>query len=144
MPAEAPVQNAGGLLIDPAGRILLGLRAAHKSVAPNLWDIVGGRVESGESLEKALVREVTEELGVQPVRFLLLDTVPEPPHGLPDVLHHVFAITEWSGGDPYNACDEHAEIRWFTIDEVRELANKTPLDFADLQARGQASLPVRP
>lgn len=136
MPNDVPVQNAGGLLIDPTGKMLLGLRAHDKPVAPDLWDIVGGRVEACETLEEALVREVIEELGVEPTRFRLLASVPEPSSGPPEVLHHVFAVTEWMGGAPYNACDEHSEVRWFTIDDVRNLANKTPLDFDDLHARG--------
>lgn len=140
------VQTAGGLLIDSRGRILLGLRARHKLMAPEHWDIIGGHVEPGENPDDALVREILEELGVRPIRFLLLDSVVGPSDGgaLPTV-HHVYSITAWEGGSPRNACDEHAEIRWFTISEIRGLSNKTPFDFDDLCARasnGAAGTPT--
>lgn len=131
-----PVQTAGALLIDPAGRMLLGLRAAHKRAAPLHWDILGGHVEPGETVEAALTRELLEELGVQPVRFHLLDALVErSDDGAPQAVHHVYAVTQWSGGDPRNVSDEHAEIRWFTIGEVHKLTNRTPFDFAGLHAR---------
>lgn len=141
---DAPVQTAGGLLIDPRGKLLLGLRGRHKRIAPGHWDIIGGHVEPGEAPEDALVREIFEELGVRPIRFRLLDSFVEPSDGgaLPAV-HHVYSITEWEGGSPRNACDEHTEIRWFTISEIRGLSNKTPFDFDDLYARASDDTAAR-
>ena len=31
---------------------------------PNCWDLIGGHVEDGETVEEALIREVKEELGI--------------------------------------------------------------------------------
>ena len=133
----APIRTAGGLLIDPGGRMLLGLRAPHKRVAPCHWDIVGGHVEPGETVEAALVREIVEELGVRPIRFSLLDALAEPSDGCAvPVIHHVYAITRWDGGSPRNACGEHSQIRWFTIGEIRALTDKTPFDFDALHVHG--------
>jgi 8-oxo-dGTP pyrophosphatase MutT (NUDIX family) len=137
-PGDAsPVQTAGGLLIDAAGRILLGLRAHHKRVAAGYWDIIGGHLKFGESAEDALVREIHEELGVTPTCYRLIASVCEPPSlaGETGCVHHVFLITEWTGGGPRNACDEHARIGWFRPSEIRELANKTPFDFDGLLER---------
>jgi 8-oxo-dGTP diphosphatase len=50
-------------LVDPQGRVLLAQRPAHKSLG-GLWEFPGGKVEPGESLEEALIREVQEELAV--------------------------------------------------------------------------------
>ncbi len=50
-------------LVDPAGRVLLAQRPAHKSLG-GLWEFPGGKVEPGESPEAALIREVMEELAV--------------------------------------------------------------------------------
>jgi 8-oxo-dGTP diphosphatase len=50
-------------LIDPAGRVLIAQRPAHKQLG-GLWEFPGGKVEPGESPEEALVRELREELDI--------------------------------------------------------------------------------
>jgi len=50
-------KTVGALLIDGAGRVLLGLRASSKKAWPGHWDTIGGRVEPGERLDAALIRE---------------------------------------------------------------------------------------
>ena len=60
-------KTVGALFIREDGRILLGLRAAWKKAWPCHWDAIGGRVETGESLDDSLVREIQEEVGVMPI-----------------------------------------------------------------------------
>jgi 8-oxo-dGTP diphosphatase len=50
-------------LLDGEGRVLIAQRPQGKSLA-GLWEFPGGKVEPGESLEAALVRELKEELDV--------------------------------------------------------------------------------
>lgn len=50
-------------LIDDAGRVLLAQRPEGKDMA-GLWEFPGGKVESGETPEAALVREIEEELKI--------------------------------------------------------------------------------
>ncbi|MEU7019227.1 NUDIX domain-containing protein [Streptomyces sp. NPDC046203] len=57
--AKPPVAQAslgaGVVVLDEAGRVLLGL---HRS---GVWELPGGAVEPGESVEEAAVRELAEE-----------------------------------------------------------------------------------
>jgi 8-oxo-dGTP diphosphatase len=50
-------------LVDPDGRVLLAQRPPGKSMA-GLWEFPGGKVESHETPEAALIRELKEELGI--------------------------------------------------------------------------------
>jgi 8-oxo-dGTP diphosphatase len=54
------------LLFDRHGRLLVYLRDDKPEIPfPNHWDFFGGHIESGESPEQALMREVREELGLE-------------------------------------------------------------------------------
>jgi mutator protein MutT len=123
-------RTVGALLIRSDGNVLLGLRAPTKKTWPRHWDTIGGRVEEGESLDQALVREVQEEIGVTPVEFELIATVRERrPEDYGDALHHVYAVARWQGGDPANICDEHTEIKWFSISDMFLLTNIVDADY---------------
>jgi 8-oxo-dGTP diphosphatase len=91
---------------------LLGKRSAHLSSCPNCWDVIGGHVEAGETVEQALIREAEEEVGLTPTLF--------QPAGRMDgwAVHHFFLVHEWHGGEPTQLGDEHTELRWFTIEEA--------------------------
>lgn len=54
---------AAGALVDEDGRVLLCQRPEGKSLS-GLWEFPGGKVESDETPEAALVRELREELGI--------------------------------------------------------------------------------
>jgi 8-oxo-dGTP diphosphatase len=51
-------------LVDTDGRVLLAQRPEGKQLA-GLWEFPGGKVESGETPEQCLVRELHEEIGIE-------------------------------------------------------------------------------
>ncbi len=63
-PAKRILLVAACALIDSDGRVLLTQRPEGKALA-GLWEFPGGKVESGETPEEALLRELEEELGVR-------------------------------------------------------------------------------
>ena len=56
------VVSAGGVVVNQRGNILWILRNGH-------WDIPKGKVEMGEKLEEAALREVTEETGISDIKI---------------------------------------------------------------------------
>ena len=61
--SQPRVPCVGGVVRDDAGRLLL-IRRGH-APSRGLWSLPGGRVEPGETLEAAVVREVREETGLE-------------------------------------------------------------------------------
>lgn len=49
--------------MNAENKVLLQLRSKDDYLYPDCWTLPGGRVEEGESLEQAIIREVREELG---------------------------------------------------------------------------------
>lgn len=97
-PAPPPTLVAAAALFDDAGRVLLAQRPAGKPMA-GLWEFPGGKLAPGETLERALVRELGEELGIAvPERALAPLTFAS--HVYEGGIHLVmplYAVTEWTG-----------------------------------------------
>lgn len=95
MAERTPIDVAVGVLLGPDGRFLMTSRPAGKVYAGH-WEFPGGKLEAGESVEAALVRELHEELGllvdeVEPWRVELVDY----PHAL--VRLHFCKVRQWRG-----------------------------------------------
>ena len=90
-----PLHVAVGVILNEAEQILITQRApgSHQG---GLWEFPGGKVESGESLEQALSRELQEELGIVVGRTSPLLQV-EHDYGDKAVLLDVCVVWEFSG-----------------------------------------------
>ena len=100
-------------LIWKDNKFLACQRPAHKARGL-LWEFVGGKVEPGETLEEALIRECYEELGVKvSVGEVFMTLV----HEYPDITVHLtlFNATICEGNIQML---EHNDIRWITTDEI--------------------------
>jgi len=53
------------VLVDQRGWILLQERDEHAPISPEMWSLVGGHVEEGETMAAAAHRELAEETGVR-------------------------------------------------------------------------------
>ena len=100
-------------LIWQGNKFMICQRPAHKARGL-LWEFVGGKVEPGETKERALVRECKEELNVL---LSVGDVFVEVVHKYPDITVHLTlfnaAIAE---GKPQKL--EHNDIKWITPSEI--------------------------
>lgn len=102
-------------LIWEDGKFMICQRPAHKARGL-LWEFVGGKVESGETKEQALIRECTEELGVLiSVGDVFMDVL----HEYPDLTVHLTLFNaSIANGIPQKL--EHCDIRWITPAEISD------------------------
>ena len=87
--------------------------------AQGQWSVPGGRVEAGETLAEAVVRELREETGIAGVCAELMGWVER----IGDDYHYVildFRVVALDYADPV-AGDDAAEAAWVPLHEVAEL-----------------------
>ncbi len=94
-------------------KFMICQRPAHKARGL-LWEFVGGKVESGETKEQALIRECREELNVLlSVGNVFMDVI----HDYPDITVHLTLFNATiAKGEPQKI--EHNDIRWITPSEI--------------------------
>lgn len=106
-----------GAVTMSAGRLLMVQRGNQPG--RGLWSLPGGRVEFGETLAEACIRELLEETGIEGVCGELIGWVER----ISDEHHFVildFAVTPF-GFEPPTAGSDATEARWIPIDEVTDL-----------------------
>ncbi len=64
MTANPSIHVVVGVVFNSAGQVLVALRPAHKHMG-GLWEFPGGKIETGETPEEALKRELFEEVGIE-------------------------------------------------------------------------------
>lgn len=100
-------------LIWDGDRFMICQRPACKAQGL-LWEFVGGKVETGETKEQALIRECREELAVA---VSVGEPFAEVMHRYPDaVVHLTVFLASICGGVPQLL--EHNDLRWITPQEI--------------------------
>jgi 8-oxo-dGTP diphosphatase len=108
-PALPVVLVVAAALVDIDGRVLIARRPEGKALA-GLWEFPGGKVEPGERPEAALIRELSEELGID-VQEACLAPFVFASHAY-DSFHLVMPLylcRRWSG---LVVAREHAALAW--------------------------------
>lgn len=121
-PPDRIMASVTAVIRDAGRRILL----QHRS--DNLWwALPGGKVEIGESVEQAVIREVYEETGLQVSVERLIGVYSDPanfvvaryPEGA--TVHYVSICFEClpQSGEPRGS-EEGTEVQWFNLDDLPE------------------------
>lgn len=105
------------------------------------WDFPGGKVQGGEMIEAAAVRELYEETGIvgraQRV-FTAVDAFDRDPRG--QLRRHfvlIAVLCEWVSGEPIAGSDA-LEAGWFDLDDLDQAGLALSLDVAEVARLGAA------
>jgi 8-oxo-dGTP diphosphatase/2-hydroxy-dATP diphosphatase len=104
------------VLLRRGDEVLLAMK--KRGFGAGRWNGVGGKLEPGESLEQALVRECHEEIGVTPLQYhkVAEHNFHEYHEGeQKQMLVHAYVCTEWRG-EP--AESEEMAPRWFQLADI--------------------------
>lgn len=151
MPSKTPFTNATrginhigvsacALIHDGTGRILLQKRGPKARDEQGRWDICGGAIEFGDTIEETIIKELQEELLVAPLdmEFLGVSDVHRKQNG---VNTHWIAITYSVKVDPklVKIGEPHkiSEIGWFGLDDLPSpLHSQAPKVLKPAQEQG--------
>jgi 8-oxo-dGTP diphosphatase len=128
------------LIQNPQGQILL-LKVNPAKLKGNqhgtYWDIPGGRVQRGSTVEQTLARELAEETGITTIKdsrpfamILSKIRIPLEPHDVGLILSAY--LCEVGEAADIKLSDEHIDYQWFSPGEAAAaLQIKYPTEFTD-------------
>jgi len=116
-------------LIDPDGRVLIAKRPPDKAMA-GLWEFPGGKIETGETPEQALIRELGEELAITVKEPCLAPfTFASHSYDRFHLLMPLFLCRRWEGTPV--PC-EHVSLKWVRPRDLIADPASYPMPAADL------------
>ena len=111
-------------IMNEKGEVLLQKRTSNKRRNPNKWSKTGGQVNSGETVEEAIFREVKEELGIEiPKKDIKVLDIHKSSDENKRFAYNFIFIVNYKIEDYTLQKEEVAEVRYFTIEEM-ELARQ--------------------
>ena len=119
------IRHPGGavaLAIDAEQRICL-LRQYRHAAGGWLWELPGGRIESGEDALVTVKRELKEEAGITADEWSTLSSFYSTP-GFCDERLYLFVAHELEQGSTATEQDELLEVHWIPVGQALEYCRR--------------------
>ncbi|SDG12479.1 (deoxy)nucleoside triphosphate pyrophosphohydrolase [Pelagibacterium luteolum] len=106
-------------LVDADRRVLIAQRPEGKQLS-GLWEFPGGKIEIGETPEAALIRELSEELGIE-TKEACLAPLTFASHTYADfhLMMPLYVCRKWQGTP---IAREHAALKWVRPQALHDYA----------------------
>lgn len=110
------VRVVGAIILNEKDEVLCALRSPEMSL-PNYWEFPGGKIEMGETIQEAIIREIKEELDCEIEAFEVFN----------DYTHeyeHIFVnlitvMCKLVNGIP--TASEHSQLKWVAKQNLKIL-----------------------
>lgn len=98
-------------------QVLLLQRSSDAPWMPNVWHVPGGRVEAGETVQEAAVREIREELGISVAvdDLTFQGVVAYDETNGEDVDTFQFSTHRWQGEPRLMEPHKHQAMQWISV-----------------------------
>lgn len=116
------IKVVGAIIENENKEILCALRSKNMSLS-NFWEFPGGKIEKGETIQDAIVREIHEELDCT---IETLDLFNDNIYEYDKIIVNLITVKCKLIEEPPKA-NEHAKLIWLPIDYLESL-NWAPAD----------------
>ena len=117
------VKVVGAIIENNNNEILCALRSKDMSL-PMMWEFPGGKIEEGESVNEAIIREIKEELDCNIEAISIFN---DNTHEYENIIVNLITVKcKLISGNP--KAKEHAKLLWLPVDYLESL-NWAPADI---------------
>lgn len=108
-------------IIRKENKILVTRRSLNNEYKPGLWDVPGGKIEAGETVEEGLRREIREESNLE-VHIRKIEYAYTNLDGLPKSQYVILVyVCDYKSGEVSLSPEEHDAYRWVVPHHIRTI-----------------------
>ncbi len=102
-------------IIVKGNKVLIGRKIKKGGFGFGKWVGFGGKLEKGESIKQAMIRETEEEAGIMPTKFRKAGILTFHYVDDPDMEVHYFRVDDYDGKEQDST---EMQVAWFELDKI--------------------------